>query len=150
MAQQHMIEPETQQFLRGKQGHACLFRCPVAFSLITFYASGDKVRRSTFASLSPRQNVVERQVLCMLVFAAILTAVSITNVNACTFHRRFTAVPADVDVVTQPNYGRHLEYRRRGTQHMLAIVFFDEHGAAKPQAYCPGNANRAKRLIRKV
>lgn len=94
--------------------------------------------------------MVKRQVLCMLMLAAILAAVAVANVNAGPLHRRFAAIPAHVDIVTQADNGRDLEHRRRGAEHILAVVFFDENRAAKPQAHCPRDADGAQRLVRKV
>src|SRR5688572_5084723 len=102
MAKQYVIEPQTKQFLRRKQRHPRLFRCSVALTLVAFYARRHQVGRRAFATLSAGQDMVQRQVLCVTVIAAILAAIAIADVNASTLHRRLRTVAADVDVMTEP------------------------------------------------
>jgi hypothetical protein len=33
---------------------------------------------------------------------------------------------------------------------IVAVVFLNKHGAAKPQAHGPGNADGTKRLVREI
>ena len=108
-----------------------LFRGTVTFSLIAFYACSDKVRRGAFAALSARQYVIERQVFCVFVFTAVLTTVSIANVNPGTFHCGLAAISANVDVVAQPNHRRHGKRRRGRMKDIVAIVFLDKDRTAK-------------------
>jgi hypothetical protein len=94
--------------------------------------------------------MVQRQVFGMTVVTAILTSIAVANVYPRPLHRRFTSVPANMYVVPQPDNGWHPECCRRGTKDILAVMFFDKHGAPKPQANRAGYTNRAERLIRKV
>jgi hypothetical protein len=94
--------------------------------------------------------VIQCQILRVLVIAAVLAAVTITNVNAGPFHRRLSSVAPDMYVVPQPDNGRYRENRRRRVQNIVAIVLLDEHGAAKPKADSTSDADCAERLIRKV
>ena len=150
VAKQHVIEAETQQLLRSQQRHTCLFRRSVPFPLVAFHAGGDQVRRGAFAALCTRQNVIERQVLCVFMVAAILAAVTVANVNPGTLHRRFAAVAANVHVMPQTDHRREPESRRRRMEDIVAVVLFDEYRAAKPQTHRSGDTDRTQRLIRKI
>src|SRR5690606_26341138 len=100
--------------------------------------------------LRPRENVIQRQVLCVLMIAAILTAIAITDVDPGTLHSGLPAVAAHINIVTQPDDRRDPEYGRRRAKHIVAIVLFDKNGAAKPQANRTCDAYGAERFVRKV
>ncbi len=150
VAKQDMIQAKPQQLLRCKQWHAGLFRRSITFSLIAFYACSDKVGRGAFAALCTRQNVIEREVLRMFVVTAILAPVTVSNIDAGTLHRSFAAITTHMHVMSQADYRRHGKGRRRGMKNIVAIVFLDKNGAAKPQANRLGNSYGAERLVRKV
>jgi hypothetical protein len=132
MTEQYVVEAEPEEFLRGQQGHSGLLRRPVAFALITFYTSRNKVMWSALAALRTGKNVVESQILCVLGLAAVLAAISIANVDPGPFHRRLTIVAADVYVVAQPDDGRHRENGRGRMQNVVSVVFLDENGTPEP------------------
>src|SRR5262245_33810267 len=112
MAKQHVIESEAKQLLRSQQRHAGLLGRAVALTLVALDTRGHQVLRRAFAALCPRQNVVEREVLCMTMLATILAAISIANVNSCSLHRRFTVLAADMDIMPQPNNRGNRKDRR--------------------------------------
>ena len=103
VAEQHMIESETEQLLRGQQRHAGLFRRAVAFTLVAFNAGRHEIVRRAFPALGTRENMVERQFLGVLVLTAVLTAIAITDIDPSTFHCRLAGVTTNVNVVTQSN-----------------------------------------------
>jgi hypothetical protein len=94
--------------------------------------------------------MVERQVFCVLMLAAVLAAVPVADVDPGTLHRRLASVASDVYVMTQADHGRNLERSRRGTKDVFAVVLFDKDRAAKPQADRSGDPDRTERLVRKV
>ena len=94
--------------------------------------------------------MVERQVLGMPVLTAVLAAVPVADVDPGPLHRGFAIVSANVNVVTQPDDRWHGEYCRRRMENIIAVVFFDKHGAAKPQADRTSDTHRAERLVRKI
>ena len=145
-----MVEPETQKLLRREQRHSSLLRRAVAFSLVAFYASSDQIRRRAFAALRTRKNVIERQILGVLVVAAVLAAVAVADVNPSPLHCRLASVSTYVDVVTQADHGRDFEDRRRRAEYVFAVVLFSKDRAAKPQANRTGDTDGPQRLIRKV
>lgn len=132
MTEKDVVETETEQFLRRKQRHACLFRRAVTLSLIAFYARSDQVVRRAFAALRTWENVVKRQLFRMLGFTAILTAIAVTDVDAGTLHRCFAIVAANVNVVTQTNHRRHRKRRRGRMQHIIAVILLNKDRTAKP------------------
>lgn len=150
VAEQHVIEPQSQKFLRSEQRHSCLFRRTVTFSLIAFYASSYKVSRSAFAALGPRQDMIKRQILGVLVIAAVLAAVAVADIYPRPLHCRLASVSTNVNIVTQADHGRDLEDRRRGTEYVFAVVLFYKDRAAKPQANRPSDTDGAQRFVRKV
>src|SRR5688572_7284355 len=99
MAKQHMVETETQQLLRGQQRHTSLIRGTIPLSLIASNTRCDEVVRCALSALCPRENVIERQVLSVLVLATVLTPVTVANVDPCTFHRCFAVIAAYVYVM---------------------------------------------------
>ena len=125
MTKQNVIETETQQFLRRQQRHSRLIGRAIAFALVAFYASRHQIVRRTFAALRPRQNMIERQILCVFVLGAILAAVSVANIDPRALHRRFLAATLDVDVRPQTHHRRHGNSRRRRMQNIVAVVFFN-------------------------
>ena len=145
-----MVEAEPQKFLGRKQRHSCLIRCAVSFTLVTTDARCDQICRRAFPALRSRKYMVERQVLCMFVLTAVLAAISISNVNARTLHRRLAAIAPYVDVMTKANHRRDCERRRRRMQDVVAVVLFDKNRPAKPQAHRPRDADSSERLVRKV
>lgn len=86
VTKQDMVEPEPKQFLGGKQWHSGLLGRSIAFSLIAPYASGNKILRRVFSTLSTREDVVKRQIFRMPVLAAILAAISIANIDTGALH----------------------------------------------------------------
>ena len=150
MAKKYVIEAESKQLLGCKQRHASLIGRAIAFSLIAFDAGGDEVVRSAFAALGTRENVIQRQLFSMLGFAAILTAIAVADVDPCTFHRRFAVGTADVDVMTQPNNGRHGKGRRGRMQQIIAVIFLNKYRTAKPQTNSTSDTHGAEWLVRKV
>src|SRR5436190_9476469 len=60
VAEQHMVEAETEQLLRGQQRHARLFGRAIAFTLVALYTGRDQVMRRALATLGTRENVIER------------------------------------------------------------------------------------------
>src|SRR5690606_573057 len=72
VTKQDVIEPKAKQLLRRQERHTCLLRRAVAFPLVAFDARGHEVLRGVLAALCSRQNVVERQILCVTMVAAIL------------------------------------------------------------------------------
>src|SRR5439155_8040252 len=103
--------------------------------------------RRMLAALCTRENVIERQVLCMLVLAAILAAIAVANVDARALHRSFAAIASKVNVMTQADDRRDRERDRRRMEHIIAVILFDKDGPAKMQTHRAGNADRAKRLV---
>ena len=81
VAKQHVVQPQPQQFLRREQRHTGLFGRAVTFTLVAFYARGNEICGSAFTALRTRENVIERQVLCVLMVAAVLTSVAVTRVD---------------------------------------------------------------------
>lgn len=150
MAKQNMIKAEPKQLLRCQQGHSRLFGRAVTLSLITFNASRDQIRRRAFSALCTRQNMIERQVLRVLVIAAILTAITVADINPGTLHRGFPSIPADVYIMPKTDHRRNFKCCRRRTEHIVAVVLFDEHSSAKPKTNRAGYADRAERFVRKV
>lgn len=106
--------------------------------------------RSALAALGTREDMVERQVLGMLVLAAVLTAITVANVDPRTLHRRLAIVPANMHVMPQTHHRRHREGDRRRMQHIVAVIFLNEDRPAEKQADRPGHANRTKRFVRKI
>ena len=47
--------------------------------------------------------MIERQVFCMSMLAAVLAAIAIADVDARPLHRRFAILAANVDVMPQPD-----------------------------------------------
>ena len=113
MAKQYVIESESEKLLRREQRHACLFRRTITFSLITFHARRDEIRRCAFSALGTGKNVIECEVLRVFVIATVLAAITITDVNASTLHGRFAPVAANMNVVPEANNGRNGKYGRR-------------------------------------
>lgn len=150
VAEKDVVESETQQFLRGKERHTSLLGRAVAFSLIALYARSYKILRSVLAALCPRQNVIERQILCVPMVAAILASIAVANIDAGALHRILAGSAAQVYVMPQSDNGRHGEDRRRRMQHIVAVILLDEHSSAEPQADGASDTDRSKRFIRKV
>lgn len=98
-----MIESESKKLLRCEQRHACLFGCAVAFPLIALHARCDEIRRRAFTALGAGKDVIERQIFRVAMIAAVLAAITIANVNACTLHGRLATVTANVNVVSKTN-----------------------------------------------
>ena len=94
--------------------------------------------------------MIKSQVFGVSVFAAILASVAVTYINAGAFHCRLAAVSADVDVMTQPDNGWNAEHGRGRMKDIVAVIFLDKNGAAKPQTNRPGNPHGPKRFVRKV
>lgn len=94
--------------------------------------------------------MVERQILGVLALTAVLAAIAVANIDACTFHRSFTIIPPDVDVMPQAHDRRHGKGRRRGMQDIVTVILFDKNGAAKPKTNGPSHSDSAERFIRKV
>lgn len=150
VAQEDVIETETQQLLGSKQRHTGLFGSAVTLALVAADAGSHKVLRGALAALRTGQDMVERQVLGLAMLTAILAQVAVANVDTRPFHRCLAAIPAHVYIVTQPDHGRDLEYGRGGTQHVVAVSLLNEDGPAEPQAHRSGDTNSAKRFIRKI
>ena len=150
MTEQHVIEAEPEQLLRGQQRHACLLGRAVALTLVTLDARRHEVLRRALAALRTRKNMIERQVLGVLVLCAILAAITVADVDARTLHRGLAIIAADVHIVTQPNHGRHGKRGRRRMQHIVAVIFLNKNGTAKPQAHRARHAHRAERLVREI
>lgn len=138
-----MVKSEPQKFLRRKQRHACLVRRSIALTLVALDAGRDKVVGRAFAALSSRQDVIERQVLCVFVFSAILAPITVAYIDTGPFHSGLTILAADVNIMTQPNDRRHRKLGRGRTKDIVAVVFLDENGAAEPQADGTRNADRS-------
>ena len=150
MAEKHVIESQTEKLLRSEQRHTSLFGRSITFSLVALHTRRDKVSRRAFTALRTRQDVIERQVFRMLVIAAVLAAIAIANVDACTLHGRLAAIAADVDVVPKPDHRRDREGRRRRMKNIVAVLLFDENSTAKPKADGTSDADGAQRLVRKI
>ena len=150
MTKQHVIEAETQQLLRCQQRHTCLLGRAVALTLVTFDAGRDQIVRRAFAALCPRENVIERQILGVLMLAAILAAIAVANIDPGPFHRRFAVIAPNVHIMTQADNRRHRKSGRRRMENIIAVVFLDKDRAAKPQADRASHTDRAERLVRKV
>ena len=115
-----VVEAKSKQLLRGKKGHPRLLRRAITFALIALHTRSDKVLWCRFAALSTRQNVVERQILSVSVLAAVLTTITIADVDPGTFHRRFASGATHIYIMTQANDRRQLEAEGRGPD--LALV----------------------------
>ncbi len=150
MTQKNVVESDAQKFLRAEQRHSRLFGCAVAFALVAGNTSRHEILRNGFAALRSRQNMVERQILRVFVVAAVLTAIFVADINSRPLHRRFLTLAAHVNISSQTNHARNLDSLRRRAQNIRAVVFFDRHFAAKPQADRPRHANRAERFVRKI
>ena len=143
MAKQYVIEPETKQLLRGQQRHACLFRRTVPLTLVALDAGRDQILRRAFAALRSRQDVIERQVLGMLMLSAILATITVANIDSGPLHGRFAVLAANMNIMPQPHNGRHRKNRRGRMKDIVAVVFLNENGAAKPQAHGTGYPDRS-------
>ena len=150
VTEQHVVEPQPQQLLRRQQRHSRLFRRAVAFALVALDTGRNEIVRRALAALSSRQNVVERQVLGMLMLAAVLAAIAVANVDAGTLHRGLAIVAADMNIMPKPHNRRHRKDRRGRMKDIVAVVFLDKNGTAKPQANGPGDADRPERLVREI
>ncbi len=150
MTKQNVIEAEPEQLLRCQQGHSRLLRSSIALALIAFDAGGDQIMRRALAALGTRENVIERQFFGMLVFTAVLAAIAVADVYPCPFHRGFTIVSADMDVMTQPDDRRNGKRGRRRMQNIIAVVFLNKNRATKPQTDGAGDTHSAERLVRKI
>src|SRR5687767_7094403 len=109
MAEQYAVESELEKFLRGQKRHSCLFRRAVALTLVALDTSRHQVLRRRFAALCARQYMVKRQFFGVLMLAAILAAITVTNINSRPFHRRFATATMHIDVMTKAHYAWHLE-----------------------------------------
>jgi hypothetical protein len=83
-------------------------------------------------------------------FATVLTAIAVSNINPRPFHRRFLPFALDVNVSPQAHNRGHRNRRRRRMQHIIAIRFFDRQFSRKPHTYRPRHTNRAERFVRKI
>ena len=132
MTKKHVVEPQPQQLLRSQQRHTRLLRRAIALTLITLDAGRYKVMRRAFSTLCSRQDVIERQVLGMLVFTAILAAIAVADVDASALHRRLAALALDMNVMTQPDDRWNGKLRRRRMKDIVAVILLDENGPSKP------------------
>jgi hypothetical protein len=82
--------------------------------------------------------------------AAVLTAVTVANVNARSLHRGFLPFAFDVDVCSQTNDRRNRNDGRRRMQNIVAVGFFDRQFPGKLHTNGARDANRAERFVRKV
>lgn len=145
-----MIEAESKQLLRSQERHARLLWRSVAFALIALYTRGHQVLRCVLAALCTREDVIKRQVFCVLVLGAILAAIAVANVDSRPLHGRLAAVATQMHVMSQPNNRRHGKNCRGRTQNVIAIILLDKDRSAKPQANRARDADRAERLVRKI
>lgn len=150
MTKQDVIKPEPKQFLRSEQRHTGLLGRAVAFALIAFDAGRHEILRGVFAALSPRQNMIQCEIFCVTVFAAVLASITVTDVDACALHRILIVLAAQMDIVAQANDRRHGKGRRRRMQNIVAVILLNKHSSAEPQADGSRNADRSKRFIRKI
>lgn len=104
MTEQHVVEAETEQLLRRQERHACLLGRAVTLTLVALDACGNKILRRALSALGTREDVVKRQVLGVLVLGAILAAIAVADVDACTLHCSFAIVAANVNIMTQPDH----------------------------------------------
>lgn len=147
MAEQYVIEAETQQLLGCKQRHTGLFRRAVAFTLVAADAGGYKILRGAFAALGAGKYVIQRQVLGGFVFTAILAQIAVANIDTRSLHRCLAAITAHVYIMTQPDHRWDLKNGRRRAENIIPVVFFDKDRAAKPQAHCTRNADGPERFV---
>ena len=132
MTKKHVVEPQPEQLLRSQQRHTRLLRRAIALTLITLDAGRYQVMRRALSTLCSRQDVIERQVLGMLVFTAILAAIAVADVDASALHRRLAALALDVNVMTQPDDRWNGKLRRRRMKDIVAVILLDENGPSKP------------------
>jgi hypothetical protein len=67
----------------------------------------------------------------MLVIAAVLTAIPVTDIDTGTFHRRLASVTTNVNVMTKPDDRRDRKYCRRRMKNIVSILLLDDRPAAK-------------------
>ena len=79
VAKQYVIETETKKLLRCQQRHASLLGSSITFSLITFHARRDEIRRCAFTALSAGKNVIKREVFRVTMIPAVLAAISVSH-----------------------------------------------------------------------
>lgn len=142
-----MVEPKPQQLLRGQERHPRLLRRSVTLALVAFDARGDQVMRRALAALSTREDVVQRQVLGVLMLAAVLTPITVTNVDPGPFHRGLAVVAANVNIMPQPDNRWDRKRDRGRMQHIVPVILLDKHSPAEIKAYRPRNTDGAQRLI---
>ncbi len=150
MAKQYVVESQPEQFLRSQKRHPRLFGRSIAFTLIALYTGRNQVMRSAFAALGPRENMVKRQVLGVLVLAAVLAAIAVANINASPLHRGLAVVPTHMHIMPQPDNRRHRKRYRRRVKHIVAVIFLNKHSPAKIKTHRPRNADSAERFVRKI
>jgi len=132
VTQQHVVEAESQQLLRCEQRHTRLIGRAIALSLVAFHARGNEVVRGAFTALCPREDMVERQILGVPMFAAILAPIPVANIDARPFHRRFAIITPDVHIMTQPYHRGHGKRCRWRMEDIIAVIFLNKYRAAKP------------------
>jgi hypothetical protein len=76
--------------------------------------------------------VIERQILRVLVIAALLAAIPVTDINPCPFHRRLASVATHVNIMPKADDRRYREHCRRRVENVVTIVFLNEHRTAEP------------------
>ena len=132
VAEQNVVEPQTEQLLRSQKRHACLLRSAIAFSLIALYARRYEIRGSALPTLGAREDVIEREVLGVAMLSAVLATITITNVNPCTLHCGLASIATDVNIMSKPNHGRNGEDGRRRMENIVAVFLFNKYRTAKP------------------
>lgn len=91
--------------------------------------------------------MIECQVLCVFVIAAILAAITIADIDAGSLHCRLASIPTNMNVMPQADDRRDWKRCRRRMENVIAVVLFNKHRTAKPQAYRTSYADGAQRLV---
>jgi DNA repair protein RadC len=81
---------------------------------------------------------------------AVLAAIPIADIDTRPLHCRLTSIASNVNIMPQADDRRNGKCRRRRMEHVVAVVLFDKHRAAKPQTHSTSNANRSERLVREI
>src|SRR5438128_442410 len=89
-----------------KQMHARLFRCAVAFAMITALATGDEIVPRRLATARTRDHVVQRQLRRRELLPAILATGVITQQNVLA--RQRTPLVWDMPVLGQSDHRRRV------------------------------------------
>src|SRR6185295_7007648 len=119
------LEFHAQRALRSQQRHARFGRCAAALAVVARNTRSDDVDRRIISATRAWQDVIERQLTCGFLLAAVLATKLVAHVNPHALHSRCLLPATNVDVSATSNHRRHPELSSRRTQHALTIEFLD-------------------------